>query len=78
METNSVTYSICQLLFDPGLDCELQTARGKETQLMEASTANPKQPVLNNLRVQKQFKCLIVKKLLQFQQQIPFEGRLED
>lgn len=29
VETNSVIYSICHLLFDPGLDCELQTARGK-------------------------------------------------
>lgn len=26
---NSVTYSTCQLPFDPGLDCELQTVRKK-------------------------------------------------
>lgn len=29
VKTNSVTYSICQLPFDPGLDCELHAVRKK-------------------------------------------------
>lgn len=31
VQTHSVTYSISQLMFDPGLDCELQTVRRKNT-----------------------------------------------